>query len=83
MEACHLAVHDHDSEMIAQAIHRAHRFFCQKLEDNRLVQQAHDRLTADKAGYGIRCAELVIEAIHENLEAKQKLFKVIEQEAKL
>ncbi len=82
LKGINVTLQDHDSEMIAQAIHRAHRFFCQKLEDNRLVQQAHDRLTADKAGYGIRCAELVIEAIHENLEAKQKLFKVIEQEAK-
>jgi 3-hydroxyacyl-CoA dehydrogenase/enoyl-CoA hydratase/3-hydroxybutyryl-CoA epimerase len=82
LKGMNVTLQDRDSEAIALAFHRAHRFFWKKLKDNRLVQQAHDRLTADKAGYGISCAELVIEAIDENLVAKQELFALLEQQAK-
>eukprot|EP00095_Tigriopus_kingsejongensis_P009754 maker-scaffold944_size128685-snap-gene-0.2 protein:Tk09754 transcript:maker-scaffold944_size128685-snap-gene-0.2-mRNA-1 annotation:"crotonase" len=53
-----------------------------KLRDPRLVQHAMDRLTTDLHGIGVTKADLIIEAIVENAEIKQKVFQQIEANAK-
>jgi 3-hydroxyacyl-CoA dehydrogenase/enoyl-CoA hydratase/3-hydroxybutyryl-CoA epimerase len=57
---------------------RAHQLFKRKLRTPRLVMQAMDRLTPDPRGYGIPRADVAIEAIFEDLEAKQRLFRELE-----
>ena len=49
-----------------------------KLKARHLVQAAMDRLIPDPDGQGVKKADVIIEAIFENLEAKQKLFKKLE-----
>ena len=61
---------------------RAHALFKKKLKKPRLIQQAMDRLIPDVNGTGIAKADVIIEAIFENLEAKQALFVQIEKQAK-
>jgi len=69
-------------ERIAPAVGRAAKFFEKKLRDKKLARFALDRLIADPRGDGAGQADVIIEAIFENLEAKQALFADIEQRAK-
>ena len=83
--ACHgiqVTLQDQNSKLIAPAIQRAHQLFIRKFSDKHLVQHAHDHLIPDRSGYGISGADLVIEAINEDVEAKRKLFTTLEQQAK-
>lgn len=78
-----VTLQDQAVERIAPAIKRAAKFFERKYKgDKRQVRFALDRMMPDPAGQGIRRADVIIEAIFENLEAKQTLFARIEREAK-
>lgn len=77
-----VTLQDQSVERIAPAIGRAAKLFEKKLRDKKLARFALDRLIADPKGDGVRQADVIIEAIFENLEAKQKLFADIEARAK-
>lgn len=74
-----VSLQDRDPQIVAQAMARAYQFFRKKLKTPRAIQQAMDRLMPDAAGHGLRQADLVIEAIVENADAKQALFRHVEQ----
>ena len=78
----YVTLQDRGPEQIAPAIKRAHKLFTKKLRDKRLIMQAMDRLQPDEHGNGVKSADVIIEAIFENLEAKQALFKELETKAK-
>ncbi|MGB6977305.1 MAG: 3-hydroxyacyl-CoA dehydrogenase NAD-binding domain-containing protein [Gammaproteobacteria bacterium] len=77
-----VTLQDRAPKYIAPAIKRAYTLFQKKLKIPREIQAAMDRLLPDPQGIGIRKADVIIEAIFENLEAKQQLFKIIEAQAK-
>jgi 3-hydroxyacyl-CoA dehydrogenase/enoyl-CoA hydratase/3-hydroxybutyryl-CoA epimerase len=77
-----VTLQDQNIERIAPAIQRAAAAFKKKLRDDTQVRFTLDRLIPDPSGQGARQADVVIEAIFENLEAKQKLFADIERIAK-
>jgi 3-hydroxyacyl-CoA dehydrogenase/enoyl-CoA hydratase/3-hydroxybutyryl-CoA epimerase len=77
-----VTLQDREPKFIAPAIKRAHELFKAKLKDPRVVQLAMDRLIPDITGRGIAQADVIIEAIIENKEAKQALFKQLEEKAK-
>jgi 3-hydroxyacyl-CoA dehydrogenase/enoyl-CoA hydratase/3-hydroxybutyryl-CoA epimerase len=77
-----VTLQDQSVERIAPAVGRAAKFFEKKLRDRKLARFALDRLIADPKGDGVRQADVIIEAIFENLDAKQKLFADIEARAK-
>ncbi|MCB1891484.1 MAG: enoyl-CoA hydratase/isomerase family protein, partial [Rhodocyclaceae bacterium] len=77
-----VTLQDQSVERIAPAIQRAAAAFKKKLRDDTQVRFTLDRLIPDPAGQGVRQADVVIEAIFENLEAKRKLFADIERIAK-
>jgi 3-hydroxyacyl-CoA dehydrogenase/enoyl-CoA hydratase/3-hydroxybutyryl-CoA epimerase len=77
-----VTLQDQSVERIAPAIGRAAKFFEKKLRDKKLARFALDRLIADPQGDGVRQADVIIEAIFENLDAKQALFADIEARAK-
>ncbi len=70
---------DRSLEQIQPAIARAHTFYEKKLkrEDKRAAAIA--RLNADVDGAGVAKADLVIEAIFENLDAKRALYAKVEE----
>lgn len=76
-----VTLEDRDMTCIAPAINRAQCFYNKKLKKPRLVQAVMDRLIPDVSGEGLRSADVIIEAIYENLAAKQSLFQRIELEA--
>ena len=75
-----VSLQDQKPEIVARAMKRAHELFKKKLKESRLVQEAMDRLMPDVAGDGLRRADLVIEAIVENKEIKQKIFRQVERD---
>lgn len=76
-----VTLQDKTIQRVAPAIARAAKLYKKKLKKPRLVQAALDRLQPDCAGDGVAKADLIIEAIFENLEVKQKLFKDLEAKA--
>ena len=78
-----VTLQDQSVERIAPAIARAAKLFGRKLKgDVRQVRFALDRLIPDPQGQGVVRADVVIEAIFENLEAKRGLFAELERRAR-
>lgn len=77
-----VTLQDQSRDRIAQAQGRAHALFSRRIKPARLQRAAADRLIPDPDGHGITQADLVIEAITEDLEAKLALYARIEPRMK-
>ena len=77
-----VSLQDQTPERIAPAIKRAHALFTKRLRDPLRIRDAFDRLIPDPNGDGVAHADVVIEAIFENVEAKHALFKSLEPRMK-
>ena len=77
-----VSLQDQTPERIAPAIKRAHALFSKRLRDPLRIRDAFDRLIPDPNGDGVAHADVVIEAIFENVEAKHALFKSLEPRMK-
>ncbi|HEY6820463.1 MAG TPA: 3-hydroxyacyl-CoA dehydrogenase NAD-binding domain-containing protein [Burkholderiales bacterium] len=82
MRGITVTLQDTAPERIAPAVKRAAKLFERRLRDPRRVRDALDRLIPDVAGAGAARADVVIEAIFENLQAKRDLFAKVEARAK-
>lgn len=82
LKGLRVTLQDRELSAIAPAIVRANKLFKKKFRKKHLVQAAMDRLMPDVDGNGVKKADVIIEAIFENLEAKQELFKQLEKQAK-
>ncbi|WP_300337831.1 3-hydroxyacyl-CoA dehydrogenase NAD-binding domain-containing protein [Accumulibacter sp.] len=69
-----VTLQDQGIERIAPALQRAYAAYRQRIKDPRELRNAMDRLIPDPAGHGARSADVVIEAIFENLDAKRALL---------
>jgi 3-hydroxyacyl-CoA dehydrogenase/enoyl-CoA hydratase/3-hydroxybutyryl-CoA epimerase len=79
LRGLNVTLQDREAKYIAPAMKRAYKLFKKHLRTPRLVQSAMDRLMPDVNGRtGLKRADVVIEAIFENIEAKQNLFREIE-----
>ncbi|KON81380.1 3-hydroxyacyl-CoA dehydrogenase NAD-binding domain-containing protein [Azoarcus sp. PA01] len=82
-----VTLQDQAVERIAPAVGRAAKLFERKLRGDtatkaRQVRFALDRLIPDPDGHGARRADVVVEAIVENLDAKRALFADLERSAR-
>jgi len=77
-----VTLQDQDKKALAKAVKTGHALLLQKLKDPNKAHLALDRLIPDPHGYGLTQADVIIEAIYEDLNAKQMLFKQIEAQAK-
>ena len=77
-----VTLQDLDMARIQPALDRAKSLFRKRLKGRTEVASALARLEADPAGNGIARADVIIEAVVENLEIKQKIFADLEQKAK-
>lgn len=77
-----VTLQDKSHAQIAPAIGRSYQLFKKKLRKPRLIQAAMDKLIADPDGYGIAHADLIIEAVFEDLAVKQAIMKQVEALAK-
>jgi 3-hydroxyacyl-CoA dehydrogenase/enoyl-CoA hydratase/3-hydroxybutyryl-CoA epimerase len=78
MQGYQVTLQDRQEKNIARVFKNANKLYQKKLKDRRLVQAALDRLIPDMNGLGIPHADVIIEAIFENKEAKHELFRELE-----
>ncbi|WP_144638092.1 3-hydroxyacyl-CoA dehydrogenase NAD-binding domain-containing protein [Bordetella genomosp. 13] len=77
-----VTLQDQDIARIAPALARAARLYARKLKNRREARAAFDRLIPDPEGHGVARADVVIEAIVEQLDAKRALYRQIEPRLK-
>lgn len=77
-----VTLQDREPRFVAPAVKRAFELFRGKLKEPRLVQAAMDRLVPDVDGRGVGQADVVIEAIYENADAKRALYAALEPNMK-
>ncbi len=77
-----VTIQDRKHEALANVIKRAHTLYKKRLKDRLLITAAMDRLIPDPKGNGLRRADVVIEAIFEDIKVKQDLFSSIESTVK-
>ncbi len=82
VQGLNVSLQDQSPERIAPAIKRARALFEQRLREPRLVSAAMDRLMPDTRGHGVARADVVIEAIFENADAKRELYRTLEPRMK-
>jgi 3-hydroxyacyl-CoA dehydrogenase/enoyl-CoA hydratase/3-hydroxybutyryl-CoA epimerase len=78
MRGLTVTLQDTSAERLAPAVKRAGELFEKRLRDPRRVRDALDRLIPDVSGAGAGRADVIIEAIFENLDAKRQLFAKLE-----
>ena len=78
LKGFNVTLQDRSSEDIAPALKRAEKLFTKKIRNKSDLDKTRMRLSEDLDGSGIPKADLIIEAIYENLEAKKELYKKLE-----
>jgi 3-hydroxyacyl-CoA dehydrogenase/enoyl-CoA hydratase/3-hydroxybutyryl-CoA epimerase len=73
---------DMKAEPIAGAMKRAGELFGKIMRKRTAVRDALDRLIPDMEAEGVRSADLIIEAVPEKLELKQKVYAALEPKMK-
>jgi 3-hydroxyacyl-CoA dehydrogenase / enoyl-CoA hydratase / 3-hydroxybutyryl-CoA epimerase len=82
LRGCTVTLQDRAAEYIEPALKRARELFAKRLRDPAKRAGTEQRLRADVGGGGVADADVVIEAIFENLEAKQALYAELEPRMK-
>jgi 3-hydroxyacyl-CoA dehydrogenase / enoyl-CoA hydratase / 3-hydroxybutyryl-CoA epimerase len=77
-----VTVQDQEPQSLARVHTRAFNLAKQRLQDDRLVCAAMDRLILDPSGYGVHQSDLIIEAVFEDLQVKRDLFSKLEGQIK-
>lgn len=77
-----VTLQDQSLERVAAAVGRAGKLFERRIKDKLARRDALDRLIPDPAGDGATHADVVIEAIFEDVEAKRSLFAALEARMK-
>ena len=77
-----VTLQDQKPELIAPALKRAKKLFKRRFKQKHLLLNAFDRLHPDHNGLGVEKADIIIEAIVEDLDIKQTLYKELEPRMK-
>jgi 3-hydroxyacyl-CoA dehydrogenase/enoyl-CoA hydratase/3-hydroxybutyryl-CoA epimerase len=77
-----VTLQDRGIEFIQPALARAQDLFSKRLRDSELARAAAGRLRADVTGEGVPQADVVIEAIFEDVDAKRALYATLEPRMK-
>jgi 3-hydroxyacyl-CoA dehydrogenase/enoyl-CoA hydratase/3-hydroxybutyryl-CoA epimerase len=77
-----VTLQDRSEELIQPALDRAKSLFEKRLKEPSAAAAAVSRLKMDVKGDGAASADVVIEAIFENIEAKQSLYATLEPKLK-
>ena len=82
MQGLNVTIQDQRHESLAAALKRAYGLYKKRLKQTRRINAAMDRLMPDINGHGLVKADIVIEAIFEDVEVKRQLFREIEPKLK-
>lgn len=76
-----VTLQDREMKYVEPALARARKLFDKRIDAPDARALATSRLVADVAGDGVAKADVVIEAIFENLDAKRELLRTVERRA--
>ncbi len=82
MQGFQVSLTDRDKAAIDDALARAAALYDRRIKDEEKREAAASRLTGDKTGAGVKNADIIIEAVAENLEIKKIVFGAVEKAAK-
>ncbi|MDG2376272.1 MAG: 3-hydroxyacyl-CoA dehydrogenase NAD-binding domain-containing protein [Woeseiaceae bacterium] len=82
LRGLNVTLQDREQKYIDPAMRRAAKLFGKRIRDTNERAATSSRLVPDVAGDGAAEADLVIEAIFENVDAKQSLYKDLQQRMK-
>ena len=82
LKGLRVTIQDENSEQLAAAVARADTLFKSQLKASHQITAACDRFIPDRRGLGVQCADLVIEAVSENLEIKRQVYADLEARMK-
>ena len=74
-----VTIQDLNDDLLQNIKPKASKFFKKRLKHPHLIKRALSRITPDKDGNGLGRADVVIEAVVENLSVKQTIFKDVEK----
>jgi 3-hydroxyacyl-CoA dehydrogenase/enoyl-CoA hydratase/3-hydroxybutyryl-CoA epimerase len=77
-----VTLQDREMKYVEPALTRAREFFAKRARGSGKADEMASRLTADVAGAGVARADVVIEAIFENADAKRALYAKLEPQMK-
>jgi len=77
-----VTLQDREAKYLSNAFKRAHQLFTKRLKSTRERNAASDRLIPDIDGDGVSKADVIIEAIFENVEAKHAIYRDVETRMK-
>lgn len=78
LQGLEVTLQDREMKYIEPALKRADELFKKRLKTRDKIAGARSRLMADVEGHGVARADVVIEAIFENIEAKKELYAKLE-----
>ncbi len=73
-----VTLQDREEKYVAAAVERADSLFNRRIKDAAKIETARRRLVSDVSGSGVATADVIIEAIFEDLEAKQAVYQQLE-----
>ncbi len=82
LQGYQVSIQDREHETLGRVIRRAFGLYRKRLKKPRLISTTLDRLMPDLPGHALARADVVIEAIFEDAEVKQQLFREIEPRMK-
>jgi 3-hydroxyacyl-CoA dehydrogenase/enoyl-CoA hydratase/3-hydroxybutyryl-CoA epimerase len=77
-----VTLQDREKQFVDAGLQKAHKTLTRKLKTPERVAEAEARLVGDTTGEGARSADIIIEAIFEDLDAKRSLFTEMERRAR-
>jgi 3-hydroxyacyl-CoA dehydrogenase/enoyl-CoA hydratase/3-hydroxybutyryl-CoA epimerase len=77
-----VTLQDREKQFVDAGLQKAHKTLLRKLKTPERIAAAETLLVGDATGEGARSADVIIEAIFEDLDAKQTLFRQMEQRAR-
>jgi 3-hydroxyacyl-CoA dehydrogenase / enoyl-CoA hydratase / 3-hydroxybutyryl-CoA epimerase len=78
LQGLQVTIQDLDKARLGRVIERGQALFGRILKERRAVEAALDRLLPDPVGHGAGRAQVVIEAIFEDADAKRELYRQLE-----
>jgi 3-hydroxyacyl-CoA dehydrogenase/enoyl-CoA hydratase/3-hydroxybutyryl-CoA epimerase len=82
LKGIHVTLQDVNLKTVQQALKRTLKLAQKQLDVDYKVNEVMDRLVIDPKGYGIQHADLIIEAVNENLELKRSLLAMVQEHAR-
>jgi 3-hydroxyacyl-CoA dehydrogenase/enoyl-CoA hydratase/3-hydroxybutyryl-CoA epimerase len=79
----HVTLADLDSKKIMETMQRAQKWADKNIKKNSEKTAFFDRLTPDLKGLGVASADLIVEAVPENIDLKKKIISHIDKQARI